>query len=175
MFWPYLNYTLGALGHCMQQSHTFLCCYYYFELNIRKPRLLPGQMWLDPNYSPVCMTRGWTFLHTLRWTNDAGEGVPSPTCNSYSHLRSQGSCHIPPTPPRFLFGKEDSGPDTSRNLPLQLFLLPLSILSFFLNTRSSSLLACEESSAFSGFSWDRYLWAGKWQWCCQCWAGMYEL
>jgi len=43
MFWLYLNYTLGALGYCMQQPHTFLCCYYYFEFNIRKPRLLPGQ------------------------------------------------------------------------------------------------------------------------------------
>lgn len=43
MFWLYVNYTLGALGHCMQQSYTFLCCYYYLEFNIRNPRLLPRQ------------------------------------------------------------------------------------------------------------------------------------
>lgn len=70
-------------------------------------------MRLDPNYSLVCTIRGWTFLYTLRWTNDAAEGVPSPTCNSSCHLRGQGSCHILHTPPRFLFRKEASGPEMS--------------------------------------------------------------
>lgn len=164
MFWPSLNYTLGALGHCTQHPLIFLCCCFITSSSIQgNPDCCLGRIQLDPNCSLVCMIRGWTFIYILRWTNDAGEGVHSPTRNSHCHLRGQGWHHILSTPPCFLIEKEVSGPDMSSegNLSLQLLLLSLSILSLFLNTWLSSLLAWEESSAFSGFSWVRYLWVGK--------------
>lgn len=164
MFWPYLSYTLGALGHCLQQPHTFLCCYYYFEFNIRKPRLLPGQDAVGSKLLPSLHDRGMnvpTYTEVNKWCcwGSAKSYVQQFLSSKKPRLMSY------PSHASTLFVQK--GSFWTRNVKwgkrhCNSFLSPYaSSHSSWTPTWSSSLLAWEESSAFSGFSWDAYLWAGK--------------
>lgn len=113
MFWPYLSYTLGALGHCLQQPHTFLCCYYYFEFNIRKPRLLSGQDAVGSKLLPSLHDQGMNvpvYTEVNKWCcwGSAKSYVQQFLSSKRPRLMS-----YPSHPSTLLFRKEASGPEMS--------------------------------------------------------------